>query len=273
MRLSTFFSILIIYERIWNVTTAANDDYSQLEPEKFDKDRMWFVDAMNTNDNYQFYNVFYYKNLSYCLLIEIYRAQLENPPAKKGLFVNLSYNSLKHWLMRYYGPVHSKFLYLKGEDFINEDFIGCPHEKRLEFVYTDYQNVVVLLGGDSGTGPHVMVLRSNTTNMTYKQRMTLIKLKLKPLLDLKNLKKVGIDDCIAEGDVKEFKEDKLLKCKKFIAIMEEEMKRSIITDMIRKSLLVAIALSGFLCIILNGAWWFIQRKNRFQVAPTQGLQM
>lgn len=96
------------------------------------------------------------------------------------------------WITCYYGTGNGKLL--NGELFgIHTTNFDC--DKWLKFVYTNYLNVVVIFGNDS----YIMVLWSNDTNMTYEQRMTLIQLKVRHLLDWNNLKKEGSMDDIKIG--------------------------------------------------------------------------
>lgn len=235
------------------------DNYSQLEPLKFNLERIWLVDAINTNDYYQFYNVFYFKKFAYCLMMHTYRKDVESPP---WIHLALFFKSSGQWIVGYYGYVDGKVLNVK----VFSDFKTDPDcNKRLEFVYTDYTNVIVLLAGDSYSGPQLMVLRSNDTNMTYEQRMGLIQLKVKYSLDFKTLKRVEPEDCITMEKLAKFNETTFPNCKEF----HEAMKEKIISDIVRKSLLVAIVVSGLLCIILNSVFWFVKRKNRNVVTPSQ----
>lgn len=228
----------------------------QLVTEKFDMDRWWYVDAINTNDNHRFYNIFYFKNISSCLLIVIFNSRIDNPP---WIRIQLGFKSVRNLIMRSNGAVYGKFI---TDDNVDDNFIGCPHDIRLEFIFTDYYNVVVLLGDDSSTGPHIMILRSNDTNMTYEQRMALIEPTIKPFLNLTNITKVEIGDCDTMVSLTEFNATTFRKCTEF----NERRKRKIIT----KSILLAIAGSGLLGIFLLIGCWFVNRKNKALVAPVQG---
>lgn len=262
MRRSTPFLTLFLLcsNVICKVTVAETVDHFQLEPRKFDyNNRWWFIDATNTNDNHQFYNIFYFTTISYCLLIDIYCFDHGNP---LGLKIDLLFQSSKRWIITYQGPIDGNFLYgaVDTVDYFTDP--GC--DKRLEFVYTDYLNVIVLLAGDSYSGLHIMVLRSNNTNLTYEQRMSLIEPAIKHLLHFKNLKKVQQDECITMSQTAQ----KLIaNCTEFNA----NMKRKIISDMICKSLLLAFVISGLLCITINVVCWVVKRRNRAKVAPERVL--
>lgn len=250
-------SILFIFyiNQILKIAALTTYQYSQLDPLKFDLERIWLVDTINTNDNYQFYNIFFFKNFAYCLKIHTYRKDVQNPP---WIHLVLFLKSSGRWIVDYYGSVDGKVLNVK----LLSEFKTDPDcNKRLEFVYTDYINVIVLLAGDSYSGPHIMVLRSSDTNMTYEQRMALIQPKVR--LDFKTLKRVKPEDCIAMEKLSKFNETTFPNCKEFDA----NMKRITISDMVRKSLLLTIVVSGLLCIITNGVCWFVKRRNRAVVAP------
>lgn len=122
--------------------------------------------------------------------------------------------------------------------------------------------MVVLLAGDAYSGLQIMVLRSKDTNMTYEQRLTVIKPKTKHLLDFKHLKKVDQDECITMDEIPKFKAN----CTEFNA----NIKRKIISRLIYRSLLLAIVTSGLLCITINVLSWVVKRRHRAIVVPTQG---
>lgn len=254
----TIFSIsfILYFTAVVKAAEATTNNYSQLEPEKFDKDRIWLVDLINTNDKHHFYNVFYFKNISYCLFFKMQFSNFENAP---GIYMRMYFKS--SFFALFFGIVHGKFIYYKGKD---DDFSGCPREKRLEFVYTDYTTIVVLMGDDSSSDRHIMVLRSSDTNMTNEQRKTLIESRTKLFLDFDNLKKEDNVDCDSI-DYLEYKKTTLHKCLAFFEIM----KKKINSDIIGYLLLLSIVVVSLSCIIFKSFRWFVKRKIRAQVAPAQ----
>lgn len=254
----TWFALLIFHTlAILNIVTqeVPTNDYTQIKSLEFDRNRVWFVESINTNDNHCFHSIFLYKHIAFCLLFEIV---FQNKLNRTVLYMYF-HSSRRNMLMAYEGP--GKFL-TDISPIIQ--YKGCPREKRLELVYTDYLNVVVLKGGDSRSGPHIMVLRSNTTSMTYKERMLLIKTKVEYLFDFKSLQLVQPYDCsLKENLIEEFKTTNLRKCKDF----NERKERERVSDMIRKPPLLALAVCGLFWIIVIGVSWFIKKRNRASVAP------
>lgn len=253
----SFFPVLLLINiiTIWKIS-AATDDYFQLEIQKFQKDRLWLVDLVNMNNNHCFQGFFMFKDNAFCISFNMFKVEGENGP---GLSILMIRNSDKYIIRTFFGQNIGNILYDHKETF-NEN--RCPTEKRLEFVYTDYENVIVFKGGDSRSGPHVMVLRSDTTEKTFQDRMNLVKRKITHFLDFQSLKKVEPEDCKL---VIQSQPTKLLKCKEFNEIKEREK----VSDMIRKSLLLAVAASGILWIIMYGLCWFVKRKKKSLVAPAQ----
>lgn len=253
----TIFSILFILyiTAVCKTTAVATENHFQLEPFKFDEDRKWIVDSINTNAHHQFYNIFYITNISYCLIIEIHNIRSGNP---QWFHIDLNFQSTENLFITYHGQVNGKFFNGRLALYDETDW-EC--DKRLKFIYTDYINVVVLFGDDSYSGPHIMVLRSNDTNMTYEQRMSLIEPKIAPFFDFKNLKKVERIDC-EKIDHWESKDTSLRKCWEF----HLNKKRKIISDIIGYFLLFVIVVGALSCIIVKSFCWFVKRKK---VAPAR----
>lgn len=247
---------------IYEITGAAND-YFEVEPKKFDINLVWFVDSININNNHCFYSIFLYHELAYCYIFQIAPIQLDKPPAKPSLKIHLNFKNPKLLVLSLFGDIDGKVL--TNIKFDN-DFTECPSEKQMEFVYTDYVNVVVLKGGDSRCGPHIMVLGSHTSRMTYEERMNLIEPKISHSLDFKSLKQVEPNECKTMKTItEEFKEINLRKCRELIEVMKKEGT----SEMIQRSLMLALIASGLLYILINGLCWVVKHRNWCLVNPVQ----
>lgn len=235
---------------ISQIATAGKttDVYSVLDPSKFHGLTFWLFDLVNVNDNHYFQSFFMYKEVAFCLDFIIRLMPTVTPPA---LSIQMNFQNTAYSFI-FYGSSVGKVL---NNNFTRKnEFKGCPRENRLEFVFTDYLNVLVLKGGDSWSGPHVMVLRSKKSNMTYEQRMQLIDLKIKDSLDFDSLKKVEVDDCSSKERLLEgLMRTKLRKCWELNELKDK--------DVIRRSLWLALVASGILWITLNGICWVVKQRN------------
>lgn len=89
------------------------------------------------------------------MYFEFFHEELTN--SSIYLSINLILPLSRRWLMSFDGVVKSTFINKnKGDNVPN----GCPWEKQLKFVYTDYLDVVVLMGVDSRSDPHIMILKA-----------------------------------------------------------------------------------------------------------------
>lgn len=189
-----------------------NDDYERLEPEKFQARLNWTIDSLNINTDHSSYSFFWYKQNAACFVIKI------DPTGSSSLIITIL---MVHFAQAFTGTVHGKILKLLENYYANP---GCPDEKEIHFLYTDYTNVVVLLGYDEWAGPHIMILKSQSTNLTYEERMKLVESKVKGLFDFKSLKKVeGWPSCnMTLKDMDDFKRVQYRKCKKIFQLMKSE---------------------------------------------------
>lgn len=109
-----------------------------LDPTKFNQSEIWTVEAVNHNKNLFFHSVFQLKELAYCLLFKIGCVKHDRAPQ---LEMQVFYQSVSHPLFSMIGPVAaSTFIYPLDHEKDKE----CPLTERLNFLYTDYLNVVVL---------------------------------------------------------------------------------------------------------------------------------
>lgn len=254
--LPLFVNLFIQTILIWETTTqeVIVEDYTYLDLLKFRGSQMWIIDSININDNHIFNSIFLFKSFAFCLQLEIGCSLFEKPSSHPILFITVYFKNTTKWSKSYYGPVNGTFLNDNSNDY---RFPGCPPEKRLNFVYTDYLNVIVLLGGDERSGPQIMILKSKNTNMTNVQRMDLIKSKIKHSFVFENLKKIEPIACPSWQEIYEkHKTIYLPKCKKFIELKEEEKKY-----FIYKCFLIVLVVTGLLWIIVYGIYWMKARKN------------
>lgn len=229
--------------------------YNHLNPLKFHKNESWIVDSTNINDNYAFHSIFWYKPLAYCLLFTFETNNIRNSPVKSGLRMLLYFRDEPHPLMLVEGAVDGTDL-VSAVHFVMLD--GCPNEEQLNFLFTDYLNVVVLLG--AGDPPHMMILRSSSTNMTYDERMKLVQSKMRRSLKKFNVLKVQHQSC--STIVKTLAE--LRNTQLGICIKLNKMKEEKAFDMFVLLPIVA----GFVWIIIYVAYWIADKRKSSVIVPT-----
>lgn len=165
--LLNIFLILETFETI-SPTEIAINDYERLEPKKFEQKLNWAIDMVNRNEDHSSNSIFSYKQLISCFYIQIHpNNELTTRP---GLTIKLHMGNVGAAVFS--GRVYGKMLKIDNRLLIDR---ACPDEREIHFLYTDYSNVVVLLGLDSWSGPHIMTLKSSSTNMTYADTINQIK--------------------------------------------------------------------------------------------------
>lgn len=230
----------------------SSQDYIRLEPEKFQYRLTWIIDSVNRNKDYSSYSIFWSKQNASCFRIKM---SAENSTLLITLTIE-DYLTSIHFV----GKVHGKMLNLKeSHDLINP---LCPNEKEIDFFYTDYLNIVVLLGHDFWSGPHVMILRSQSTNMTYKERMDLVKSKLNGIFDFKSLRKVEDRPLckMRTTSFDNFIKIQYRKCQQYIQCKKSER-------LLYQVLITGLALGGALWIIIFGIYCIRKRQAKAIIAP------
>lgn len=258
-RIRFFLCIGMILERLDKISSeevVANDD-NQLEPNELIRSLNWTIDSVKGNNDHSSHSIFWYKEIASCFLVVIEPYVIIKP---HGVAIFL-YNTFKDYpqLLEYFsGKMHGQVLTL--DENINYIERGCPYERVIRILYTDYSNVFVLMRYDIWSGTHIMILKSSTTSMTYEERTDLVKSKVRGfnLGDL--LKVVSRPFCNITNTLwEDFKNIQNLKCKKYIQYKMAERLYTL--------LLGLFVLSGALWIALNWMCWMRKQSTRVIIAP------
>lgn len=248
----------IIISKVTSQKNVIVDDYFQLDAMKFNRYTKWIVDSINSNDNYYFKSVFWYKPIANCIFF-VFGSQTSYPNkvATIKLYTNLFYKVFEYDLRIHAGEILEKSVI---EPIQTKKFKECPNEKYLNFVYTDYVNVVVLMGGNERFGFHIMILTNAVTNMTYKERTDLVKSKIGQIEALENVVQVKSMNCsLTKPTIETFEEAQFRKCKQLNDLKTMEW--------FNKRVVLCLIISGLLWIIIYGIHWICVRRSRMVIVP------
>lgn len=229
-----------------------SQEYYELQPEKFNQSEVWNVDATDTNDIFTSYSLFWYKKFANCMKIDLKQEKFVGQIMQETI---LSINILKTTFHGFIGVPNGKFLNLTD---LNNNTI-CPEEKYLKFDYTDYQNVIVLIGGDKRSD--VMILSSESSQMTFDERMTLVK----NITDInfKLLRRPDIVDCPSKAELMKFYNIKRLKCGK----LTKQRRREELAEEVFRNIPLILALAGVSLMITYGVLQINNCRKRVVIVP------
>lgn len=248
---------ILIFKTILKVSSKGIDnnlinDYYRLEFKKFQGRSNWNIDAINKNTDYSSYSLFWHKQNASCYLFQIESTSenliIEVLTRDLIIITSLAFSARAHGNILNVVTTHD-----------NER--GCPDQQEIQFLYTDYLNVIVLLGHDSWSGPHIIILKSTSTTLTYKALKDLVNSKVNPSLDYGDLIKVeSLAWCnMTRKTEEEFMNSHYFKCRKYIQFKKSEQ--------IRRILLSILTITGVVWITLSVLYWIRKRRARAVVAP------
>lgn len=191
---SKFFSVTILillamaFEKIKSQEVKTHD-YELLNSQKFSRNIIWEIDSVDKNNDFSSHSLFWYKKYASCLLVKIGPFEIKGSTLNSGINIEFSLKTIKHVITGFQGIVFGQSV--NGSTFsYDSNQKVCLNSKKLNFIFTDYLNVVVISTVDDWTKPHIMILRASITNMTYEEGMDLIRSKMKHLLDFDDLVRV-----------------------------------------------------------------------------------
>lgn len=239
-------------------------DYKLLNAQKFSKNITWAIDSVDKNNVFSSHSLFWYKKYASCLLVKIGPFRMKGSTLNSGINIEFSLKTFGHLITGFQGIVLDQSV--NGSTFsYDSDQKVCLDSKKLNFLFTDYLNMVVISTDDDWTKPHIMILRTSITNMTNKERMDLIRSKMKHLLDFDDLVKVEPYPfcCALEKSHWQIKNTYYPICTEFIQSQIRKTK----FERLFRTMLVIFVLLGLVWITIYGMFWISQRRIRTIVVP------
>lgn len=141
------FCILLIIEAFKKISFAEIlvAAQTQIEQTKFNALSEWTIDAINRNKDYSSCSIFWFKQNASCFVLKM-------EPTTYGFIIEFYIRNQNKQINRSNTIVKTFSAVVDGKRLIFEkmdiDDRGCPDLKEVHLVFTDYLNIIVLLGYD-----------------------------------------------------------------------------------------------------------------------------